>query len=98
MIIEKPISPGRVLEKQFLQPFDIGNSDLALKTGLSKKHISELRNGHVRFTAETALLVSKALGTSPDFWLNLQMQMDVWEGQQKLNERLEKIEPIVLVA
>jgi len=58
-------------------------ADAASRLGLTRAHLSRILNGHAGITANTSLRLSVALGTSADFWLNMQMQHDLWLEQQQ---------------
>ncbi|MGA2351028.1 MAG: HigA family addiction module antitoxin [Terracidiphilus sp.] len=79
-MIFNPAHPGEVL-RDYLG--EISVSDAASRLGLTRAHLSRVLNGHAGITANTSLRLSKALGTSPDFWLKMQMQHDLWREQQR---------------
>jgi addiction module HigA family antidote len=87
----KPVSAGEILVEEFLQPLGLTQSELAEQTGLPRKHVNELCRNRRAVTADTALILSRVFGNSPDFWLNTQRRMDIWEA---LNtpERLSRIQ------
>ena len=60
--------------------------DLAETMGVPIQRINLLINDKRAVTAETALLLAKALGTTPEFWMNLQAQCDLWDAQRSLKE------------
>lgn len=73
MIITEFIStPGEILKEEFLEPMGISQYRLAKAIGKPESAISEIVNGKRSITVEMAWLLSRALGTSPEFWLNLE--------------------------
>lgn len=68
----EPISPGEILLTEFLEPLGISQYRLAKATGLSQTRIGEIVRGKRAITTETALRLSKALGTDDRFWINIQ--------------------------
>lgn len=72
-----PTHPGEVLHEEFLRP--LGHSAAAFATHLriSARSVREIVRGRRRVTPETAWLLSQALGTTPEFWLNLQNAHDL---------------------
>ncbi len=72
-----PLQPGEVLLEEFLKPFNISQSRLALDMPVAPQKINEIVRGKRGITADTALRLSLALGTSPDFWLGLQNDYDL---------------------
>ncbi|AWX05535.1 MULTISPECIES: HigA family addiction module antitoxin [Gammaproteobacteria] len=93
----KPKAPGEVLETQFMQPNQITQKELASHTGWTRKHVNELCKGKARVTIDTALILGKAFGTGPDYWLELQQAVDIWDAlhSEKRKERLESIVPLM---
>ena len=75
-----PAHPGEVL-RDYLG--EISVTDAALRLGITRAHLSRVLNGHAGITANLSLRLSAALGTSPDFWLKMQMQRDLWLEQQR---------------
>ena len=72
-----PVHPGEVLGEDFLRPLGVTQTKLARHIGVTVQRVNEIVNGRRGVSAETALLLSRAFGTSPMFWLNLQMQYDL---------------------
>lgn len=69
--------PGIILVKEFLEPLKVTQTLLANHTGLSLQTINEICKGKRNITPETAWLFSKSFGTTPEFWMNLQMNYDL---------------------
>ena len=65
-------SPGKILLEEFLDPLGISQYRLAKAIGKPQSAISEIVHGRRAITPEMAWLLSKALGTTPEFWLNLE--------------------------
>jgi addiction module HigA family antidote len=72
-----PTHPGKVLVKEFLIPLEIPQSHLAARLDVSLQRVNELVNGKRGVTSETAWLLAAAFKTTPEFWMNLQMQHDL---------------------
>ena len=69
--------PGEILSEEFLKPLGITQSGFADHMGVPFQRINELINGKRGITPETAWLLSEALGTSAEFWTNLQAAHDL---------------------
>ena len=81
------IHPGEILKEEFLVPLGISAYRLSKETFIPQTRISEIVKGNRRITADTALRLSKFLGTSAKFWLGLQDDYDLEnENEQKRNE------------
>jgi len=78
----QPTSVGTMLKEEFLGPLGITQGELAKAMGVGRKTVNELCGGHRGVTAETAFLLAKVLGTTPEFWLNLQFMNDTWQAQK----------------
>ena len=72
-----PTHPGEILRMEFLIPMAIAQTTFAAHLGISVQRINELVNGKRGVTPATAWLLAKALRTTPEFWMNLQMQHDL---------------------
>lgn len=72
-----PTHPGRILLEEFLKPMGVTQAELALHLGVPVQRINEIVRGKRGVSPETAWLLSKAFGTTPEFWLNLQNNHDL---------------------
>jgi addiction module HigA family antidote len=72
-----PTHPGVVLSQEFLAPLGISQVALAAHLGVPVQRINELVRGKRGVTPETAWLLSEALNTTPEFWVNLQTAYDL---------------------
>lgn len=79
-----PTAPGEMLLEEFLKPAGMTQTELARRMGVPIQRINTLINGKRGVTAETALLLARTFKNSPQFWLGLQMDWDLWHAQQKL--------------
>ena len=93
-----PMHPGEVLRQEFLLPLGLSPGALAKACGVPRTRIERLSNEETGVTADTALRLSKAFGTSPEVWLNLQTDYDIQIAKRQLGNDLAKIEPIATKA
>lgn len=82
-----PTHPGEVLLHEFLVPLGLSQTGAARSMRMSTNRLNELVRGKRGITAETALRLARLLGTSPEFWLNLQMALDLWHAHQAERRR-----------
>ena len=83
--------PGEVLKEEFLDPLGITQVTFAQHIGVPLQRVNEIIRGKRGITPETAWLVSQALGTSPQFWMNLQDAYDLTSKRpSRTVERLVK--------
>jgi len=78
-----PTHPGEILEEEFLKPLGISQVAFAAHLGVPVQRINELVRGKRGITPETAWLLSQALNTTPEFWLNLQMTFDLAQNRPR---------------
>lgn len=81
----KPTGPGTVLRTYYLAPRGLSINRFSQAVGLTRKHVSNIVNGHAGITSETAYRFAQVLGTTPQFWLNLQNAVDLYEASQRLS-------------
>ncbi len=90
-----PMHPGEVLREEFLTPLDMSAGALAKVCGVPRTRIERLANEEAGVTADTALRLSKAFGTTAALWLNLQNAFDVQIAEREIGKELKNIEPII---
>ncbi|MEW6094258.1 MAG: HigA family addiction module antitoxin [Chloroflexota bacterium] len=88
-----PTHPGEMLLEEFLIPMGITQRELADAIHVPYQRVNDLVNGRRGVTTSTALRLAKFFGTSPDFWLNLQLRWDLYFAQEKETRVLELIQP-----
>jgi addiction module HigA family antidote len=86
------IHPGEVLLEEFLNPLGISQNALARATGVPPRRINEIVLGKRSVTADTAVRLAAAFGTSARFWLGLQADHDLEEARRTLGKKVERIE------
>ncbi len=79
----KPTSPGEILIEEFLKPLDMTQKNLADHIDCDYKVINRIANERAAVTPEMATKLAAAFDTTPDFWLNAQMAMDLWSLRGK---------------
>ena len=82
MRMHSPPHPGEVLRELCLEPLGISVTDAAKALGIARKTLSSIVNGHSGISPEMAIRLAKAFDTSPESWLNQQVQYDLWEAEQ----------------
>ena len=79
-----PIHPGEILKVEFLAPLEISQYRLAKAMHVPPRRINEIIQGKRGVSADTALRLSKALGTSAAFWMNLQSRFDLESAEDEI--------------
>lgn len=83
-----PAHPGSVL-KEWLHQISI--TAAAGQLGIARKRLSRIIHGNARISADMAIRLSEYLGTSPELWLEMQMNYDLWQAAQQERPQIEKL-------
>lgn len=76
------ITPGEVLREEFMVPLGLSARALALDIGVPPNRVTEILNAELAVSFETAILLSRRFGTTPEFWMNLQTGHDLEVARQ----------------
>jgi antitoxin HigA-1 len=93
-----PTHPGEMLFEEFLNPMNVTQRELAQAIGVPYQRVNEIINGRRGVSPSTALRLAKYLGTTPDFWMNLQLRWDLYHAQQDEADLLKTIQPYRAIA
>ena len=88
------IHPGEILLEEFLNPMGISQNRLARAMDVPPRRINEIVHGNRAVTADTALRLARALGTSEQFWMGLQADYDLEEARKATGNKLKDIKHI----
>ena len=88
-----PAHPGRILKNHHIDPLSMTITELANTLGVSRKTVSKIINEHGSVTPDMALRLSRAFDTSPELWLNLQKNYDLWHASNN-SEDWKRVQPI----
>ena len=88
----QPTHPGNIIKEDYLLPLSITIKDMAASLGVSRKTLSKIINQRGAITPDMALRLSRAFDTTPDFWLNLQRNFDLWQAE-KQSQEWKKVKP-----
>jgi addiction module HigA family antidote len=89
MQMYNPPVPGEVLSEDYLKPLGIEPAEFANRLGVELADIKELLAGCHAITADLALRLGIALSTTPEIWLGLQQQYDLWQARQSFTADLQ---------
>lgn len=93
-IKRRPTHPGEMLREDFLPDFDLTVSGLAEAIGVSRQSVNELMRERRAVSPEMALRLSRLFGNSPEFWLNAQRAVDLWEASKAIQKDVRRIRPL----
>ena len=84
--LRRPTHPGGIMRRHYIEPLSMTVSGLAGVLGVSRKTLSEIVNEHASITPDMALRLSKAFKTTPELWLNMQRNYDLWQALHKSDD------------
>ncbi|MEM9165086.1 MAG: HigA family addiction module antitoxin [Cyanobacteria bacterium P01_F01_bin.4] len=88
-----PPHPGKFIRRTYLEPYDISTRQVALYLGVAPSTFSRLVAERSKVTPDMAIRLSKVLGRSPQSWLQMQMNHDLWRAEQEQpHENLKRLE------
>ena len=90
----RPTHPGEMLREDFLPDYELTVTGLATAVGVSRQSINELLNERRAVSTEMALRLSRLFDNSPDFWLNAQRAVDLWDASQAIKDDIARIKPL----
>ena len=92
----RPTHPGEMLREDFLPDYGLTVAGLAGAVGVSRQTVNELLRERRALSPEMALRLSRLFGNSPEFWLNAQRAVDLWDAAQEIAPEVEQIEPLAV--
>ena len=93
MRMHNPPHPGEIIREFCIEPLNLSVTEAADALGVTRKTLSTLLNGRSGISPEMALRLSKVFGRTPEGWLRLQLQFDLWKTQQSVDIRkLKRVE------
>jgi addiction module HigA family antidote len=87
LVQRKPTTPGEILAEEFLKPLGMSQKQLADHVGCDVKVINRIVNGRTSITAEMAIKLAAAFRTTPEFWLNAQQAVSLYEASRKIKKK-----------
>lgn len=90
----RPTHPGEMLHEDFMPDYGLTVASLAGAMGVSRQSINELLRGRRGVSPGMALRLSRLFGNSPEFWLNAQRMVDLWDAAQAIKADVARIKPL----
>jgi len=90
----RPTHPGEMLREDFMPDYDLTVKELADAIGVSRQSVNELLRERRALSPEMALRLSRLFGNSPEFWLNAQRAVDLWEAGRAIRKDMRRIRPL----
>ena len=90
----RPTHPGEMLREDFLPDYGLTVASLAEAVGVSRQSINELLRERRAVSPDMALRLARLFGNSPEFWLNAQRAIDLWDAAQAIKKDVARIKPL----
>ena len=90
----QPTHPGEIIRYEYLDELNMTQQQLADSIGITRVRINEIILGKRSITPDTAFRLSKLFNTTPEFWIGLQTNFDMWNTLQKRKKEYEIIQPL----
>lgn len=90
----RPTHPGEMLREDFLPDYGLTVSSFAKALGVSRQTVNELLRERRAVSPDMALRLSRLFGNSPEFWLNAQRAVDLWEAARNIKSKIDRISPL----
>lgn len=97
LVSRKPTHPGEMLRKEFMPDFGLTVASLAKRLDVSRQSMNELVRERRAVSPEMALRLARVFGTTPQYWLNMQRNVDLWDSLDLHIEEIAALEPLPIV-
>ena len=94
VLTRRPTHPGEMLREDFLPDYELTVAGLAEAAGVSRQSVNELLRGRRAVSPEMALRLGRLFGNSPEFWMNAQRSVDLYDAAQRLKDDVRRITPL----
>ena len=92
-MMHNPPHPGEILRADYLEPLELSVTEAARALSVTRKTLSAVVNERAGISPAMAHRLSKALDTTPEFWVNLQTQYDLWQTRGTELSNIERLVP-----
>ena len=89
----KPTHPGKIIQEDYLKPLTITITEMASILGVSRKTLSKIINERGAITPDMSLRLARAFDTTPELWMNLQRNYDLWQAEN-LSKDWQRVKPL----
>ncbi len=90
----RPVHPGEIIRYEYLVPYKMTQQQLADAIGVTRVRVNEIILGKRSVSTDTAYRLAKFFNTTPDFWINLQVNLDMWITLQSHKQEYENIKSV----
>lgn len=98
MASREPIHPGEFLREDYMPELGLTVASLAKRLGVSRQTVNDIVRERRGLSPEMCLRLARLFGTTPQYWMNMQAKVDIWDSLALHEEELESIEPFDIAA
>ena len=91
----QPTHPGKIIQEDYLKPLSTTITEMASTLGVSRKTLSKIINERGAITPDMSLRLARAFDTTPELWMNLQKNYDLWQAEH-ISKDWQRVKPISL--
>ena len=95
-VSREPIHPGEFLREEYMPELGLTVAKLAERLGVTRQTINEIVRERRSLSSDMCLRLARLFGTTPQFWMNMQAKVDLWNSMELHREEIEAIEPIAV--
>ena len=94
LISRKPIHPGEFLREDYMPELGLSVASLAKKLGVTRQTVNDIVREKRGLSPDMCLRLARLFGTTPQFWLNMQAKVDIWNSMELHHDAIEAITPL----
>lgn len=95
IISREPIHPGEFLREEYMPELGLSVADLARHLGVTRQTVNDIVRERRNLSPDMCLRLGRLFGTTPQFWMNMQAKVDLWNSMALHRDDIEAIEPMV---
>ncbi|MEI3376350.1 MAG: HigA family addiction module antitoxin [Coriobacteriales bacterium] len=98
IVSREPIHPGEFLREEYMPELGLSVAKLADRLGVTRQTVNDIVRERRALSPDMCLRLGRLFGTTPQFWMNMQAKVDLWNSLELHRDDIEAIEPIAAVA
>ena len=98
VVSRKPIHPGEFLREDYMPELDLSVAKLAEKLGVTRQTVNDIVRERRNLSPEMCLKLGRLFGTTPQFWMNMQAKVDIWNSLELHHAEIEAVQPLEALA
>lgn len=94
LVSRKPIHPGEFLQEDYMPELDLSVAELASRIGITRQTVNDIVRERRNLSPDMCLRLGRLFGTTPQFWVNMQAKVDIWNSMELNRKSIEEIIPL----